>query len=99
MTKSTKILRQLEEYFNTTPKEVLDKEWAEVQELNNIGPTVDEYLEAHYATYMNAYLVHRFLRNNHPKYAKYCKQWVENVTKEQLDYFYIEARHLNFILS
>jgi len=35
---------QLNYHFDTTPKEELDKEFEELEPLNNVGPTVDEYL-------------------------------------------------------
>lgn len=25
------------------------------------------------------YLTQRFIRNNHPKYYKYCEEWINNV--------------------
>ena len=37
------------------------------------------------------YLRERFIRNNHPKYHKYCEEWVLGVTKTQLHYFVEEA--------
>ena len=44
---------------------------------------------------MKEYLIQRFLRNNHNKYHKYCKEWVENVTPEQIQYFIEEKKRLN----
>ena len=41
------------------------------------------------------YLVYRFIRNNHRKYHKYCREWVDNVTTQQLNYFIKEKQHLN----
>lgn len=38
-----KLLNQLKEYFENTPKEVLDKEAKEWDYLNEIGPDVLEY--------------------------------------------------------
>lgn len=38
------ILQQLKEYFDNTPRDVIEKEWEELSHLNEIGPTVDEYL-------------------------------------------------------
>ncbi len=38
------ILKQLEEYFKNTPRDVVEKEWHEYDRYNNIGPTVNEYL-------------------------------------------------------
>lgn len=35
---------QLKEYFEKTPKDVLDKEWKEINERCQ-GPSVDEWLE------------------------------------------------------
>lgn len=40
------ILQQLKEYFDNTPRDVIEKEWEELSHLNEIGPTVDEYLES-----------------------------------------------------
>lgn len=42
------------------------------------------------------YLTQRFLKNNHTKYYKYCNEWIDNVTKEQLNYFIKEKDRLNF---
>lgn len=42
------------------------------------------------------YLTQRFLRNNHTKYYKYCNDWIDNVTEEQLNYFIKEKDKLNF---
>lgn len=39
------ILQQLKEYFDNTPRDVIEKEWEELSYLNEIGPTVNEYLE------------------------------------------------------
>jgi hypothetical protein len=38
------LLSQLIEYFHTTPKDVLEREWNEHKELDEIGPTVEEYI-------------------------------------------------------
>ena len=42
------------------------------------------------------YLTQRFLKNNHAKYYKYCNDWIDNVTEEQLNYFIKEKARLNF---
>lgn len=39
------MLQKLKEYFNNTPKEQLEKDWEEIKQYQNIGPTVDEYFE------------------------------------------------------
>ena len=39
------LLQQLKEYFDNTPREVIEKEWHEYDKYNEIGPTVNEYLE------------------------------------------------------
>ena len=39
------LLQQLKEYFENTPREVLEKEWHEYDKYNEIGPDVIEYLE------------------------------------------------------
>lgn len=41
-----KLLSQLREYFENTPKEVLEKEAKELEYLNEIGPDVLEYAKA-----------------------------------------------------
>lgn len=43
--KDNSILNQLIEYFNNTPRDVIEKEWHEYDKYNEIGPTVKEYLE------------------------------------------------------
>lgn len=46
-TKDEKIdlLQQLKEYFDNTPREVIEKEWHDYDKYNEIAPTVNEYLE------------------------------------------------------
>ena len=39
------LLQRLKEYFEDTPREVVEKEWHEYDKYNEIGPSVDEYLE------------------------------------------------------
>ena len=39
------ILNQLIDYFNNTPREVVEKEWHEYDKYNKIGITVKDYLE------------------------------------------------------
>lgn len=40
------------------------------------------------------YLRYRFKKHNHPKYHKYCDEWVCNVTEEQCSYFNTEMHRL-----
>jgi hypothetical protein len=37
------IVQILKEHFQNTPEEQLEKEWKELEPLNNIGPDVEEY--------------------------------------------------------
>ena len=39
-----KVYDKLKQYFNTTPKEQLQKDWEKLTKYNEIGPTVEEYL-------------------------------------------------------
>ena len=39
------ILQQLKDYFDNTPREVIEKEWYEYDKYNDISPKVNEYLE------------------------------------------------------
>ena len=39
------LLEQLREHFRSMPQEELEKEWKEYSKYNNIGPTVNEFLE------------------------------------------------------
>ena len=41
----SKIVEQLRKHFEEATQEQLDKEWEELKHWNEIGPTVDEYLE------------------------------------------------------
>lgn len=45
MKSKSNLLQQLKEYFNNTPREVIEKEWHEYDKYNEIGPKVNEYLE------------------------------------------------------
>lgn len=38
------LLESLKDYFESTPKEVLDNDWKAVEYLNDIGPDVMEYV-------------------------------------------------------
>ena len=40
-----KMYNSLKEYFQNTPKEQLDKDWEEIEPLNNIGIDVSEWAE------------------------------------------------------
>ena len=37
----------------------------------------------------------RFIRNNHNKYTKYAKEWVDNLTHDQIAYFILEKERIN----
>lgn len=39
------LIQQLKEYFENTPREVVEKEWHEYDKYNEINPKVNEYLE------------------------------------------------------
>ena len=39
------LLEQLREHFRSMPQEELEKEWKEYDKYNNIGLTVNEFLE------------------------------------------------------
>ena len=41
----SKIVEQLRKHFEEATQEELDKEWEELKHWNEIGPTVDEYLD------------------------------------------------------
>ena len=45
MENKSNLLQQLKEYFESTPREVIEKEWHEYDKYNEIGPDVIEYLE------------------------------------------------------
>jgi hypothetical protein len=39
------LFESLKDYFEKTPKEILDNDWKEIEYLNDIGPDVIEYVE------------------------------------------------------
>ncbi len=43
---------------------------------------------------IKSYLEWRFRVNNHPKYLRYCNEWINNLTSTQIEYFEREAEHL-----
>nr|DAI16456.1 MAG TPA: hypothetical protein [Bacteriophage sp.] len=51
----SKLLESLENYFKNTPKEQLDKDWKEIEYLNEIGPDVFETLGVNPAKYIVIY--------------------------------------------
>lgn len=40
----SKLLDSLQEYFDNTPQEQLDKDWEKLKEWENVGPSVEEYI-------------------------------------------------------
>ena len=44
MNANESIFQQLRDYFNNTPEEELRREWKEFDKYNNIGPTIEEWL-------------------------------------------------------
>lgn len=45
MEDKSNLLQQLKDYFDNTPREVIEKEWHEYDKYNEISPKVNEYLE------------------------------------------------------
>lgn len=45
---------------------------------------------------LRTYLETRFRNNNHPKYMKYRDEWINNIPEDQLWYYIIEMKHLNY---
>ena len=43
---------------------------------------------------IKGYLIQRFLKHNVLKKHKYCKEWVDNVTEDQIKYFILEKERL-----
>ena len=39
------LLENLKKYFENTPQDILEKDWKEIEYLNEIGPDVIEYAE------------------------------------------------------
>ena len=56
------LLQQLKEYFDNTPREIVEKEWHEYDKYNEIGPKVNEYLE----------YVNNIRNNKYPKTYEVC---------------------------
>lgn len=40
------ILDKLKKYFETTPREQIEKDWEACSKYDEVGPTVDEFLES-----------------------------------------------------
>ena len=62
------ILKQLKKYFEETPRDVIEKEWNELSYLNEIGPTVEEYLES----------VKKYRQTQYPKTVTECYNRLED---------------------
>lgn len=41
---TSKMVQDLQHYFETTPQEKIDEDWKKVEELDLVGPTVEEFL-------------------------------------------------------
>lgn len=39
------LLEEMKEYFNKTPRDIIEREWHEYDKYNNVGPTVNKFLE------------------------------------------------------
>lgn len=39
------LIQQLKDYFDNTPREVIEKEWHEYDKYNDIGPSIEEYIK------------------------------------------------------
>ena len=58
------LLQQLKDYFDNTPREVIEKEWHEYDKYNDIGPSIEEYIK-----YVNS-----IIQPQYPKtYEECCK--------------------------
>lgn len=62
------LLQQLKKYFEETPRDVIEKEWNELSYLNEIGPTVEEYLE----------YVKKYRKTQYPKTITECYNRLED---------------------
>ena len=62
------LLQQLKKYFEETPRDVIEKEWNELSYLNEIGPTVEEYLES----------VKKYRQTQYPKTVTECYNRLED---------------------
>ena len=49
---------------------------------------------AFYRNHLHVYLTERFRKNNHPKYHRYCDEWIKNTTIDQLRYFEQEKNRI-----
>lgn len=49
---------------------------------------------AMYRKHLHFYLTERFRKNNHPKYHRYCDEWINNTTIDQLRYFEQEKNRI-----
>lgn len=61
----TDLIKGLIEYFDTTPKDVLEKELAELEVYNSFGPEVSLYLESTQIHFDSTYITSAL---NEPSY-------------------------------
>lgn len=38
------ILEQLKNYFNNTPRDIIEKEWNDFTQYQDVGPTIDDFI-------------------------------------------------------
>lgn len=71
------MVKQLEEYFDKTPREQIEKDWNESSECDSIGCTVDEFVEN---TCRQTYEL-----TSHLKRSKHCDGKFRNVLQYYLN--------------
>lgn len=74
------LLNQLIDYFNNTPRDVIEKEWHEYDKYNEIGPAVDKYLK-----YVNT-----IRQPQYPKTYEECCEILSIPTYYKLRYYTYE---------
>jgi len=45
LSRHQRLLKDLEEYFKNTPKDKIKEAWDRTKEFDNVGPTIDEFLQ------------------------------------------------------
>jgi hypothetical protein len=75
------LLEDIKNYFNNTPKDILEKDWKEKEYLDEIGPDVMEYVD-----YVREYFGIDIMKDSEPSYNMSKHLVIVEITKDSQNY-------------
>lgn len=87
-------MKHLTEKYENSIAETIRQEYEPLKHLSYYENLQQSPFSQILRSKLRPYLVERFRKNNIPKYHQYCEQWIENTTRDQLQYYREEKRRL-----